>query len=277
MQGSVILAGGSEFRGSIANSTNISINLQNCGAAGINGNGASGLTALAGSGSLILGTVDKNANLSSQGSSMILVSAGQPYQTVSASSASQIILLSLQSTNVNVSSGSGSQLVLDVESAHNTVANADTGSLAVGRLTANSQKMVATGGSLAFGLDIDSENYSWTFGQHYTNTAGGLSVGYNGVTSLLVNSSGVRADLGFSSLATDAFLTFTSTGITNSLGKLANARFDGTAVTYVVKNNAGTPVYTNAVAVGHAFEELQAGGAIVITAGSGVTGTLAPK
>lgn len=85
----------------------------------------------------------------------------------------------------------------------------------------------------------------------------------------------VRAFSGFSSTATDAALPFGTDGVTNTFGKLAVGRFDGTNVIYKVLNNAGTPVYTNAVAIGRATELLQAGGKIVVTSGT-VIGTLQP-
>lgn len=125
-----------------------------------------------------------------------------------------------------------------------------------------------------------------TFQSHTTVTSGGtfLSI-LNSHTNLLMSLFGsgsatfkgaVLGESGISSTATDAFLTFTETGLTNTLGKVGVARFDGTALTYVVKNNANTAVYTNTVSVGHATEIIQAGGAVVITAGSGVVGIMSP-
>lgn len=84
------------------------------------------------------------------------------------------------------------------------------------------------------------------------------------------------ANAGFSSTATDSLAVIAATGWTNSFGKNAVVRFDGTAMTYVVYNNAGTAQYTNAVSVGHATELLQTGGKLIITAGTGVSGTASP-
>lgn len=125
--------------------------------------------------------------------------------------------------------------------------------------------------NLAFALGPKAHvtnNYDFTFGFSSNNYF------FPGASARFDNN--VTGVSGFSSTATDAVIAFTSTGITNSLGKVGVARFDGTTITYVVKNNANTPVYTNTVSVGHATEIIQSGGAIVITAGSGVAGTVSP-
>ncbi len=83
----------------------------------------------------------------------------------------------------------------------------------------------------------------------------------------------LEATGGFSSLATDAAVAITSTGITNALGKNARCLFDGTAMTFTVKDTGNSPWYTNTVAVGHAEVTLQNGEAVTIS-GTGVTGVL---
>jgi len=81
---------------------------------------------------------------------------------------------------------------------------------------------------------------------------------------------------GFASFSTDSAIAISTTGWTNTFGKNAVVRFDGTAMTYTVYNNAGTPIYTNTVALGHSTELLQASGKIIITAGTGVSGVASP-
>lgn len=99
----------------------------------------------------------------------------------------------------------------------------------------------------------------------------------NGATVFNVVASGLTtASAGFSSLATDTSVAISTTGWTNSFAKNAIVRFDGTAMTYTVYDNAGTSIYTNAVSLGHSLEILQPSGKIIITAGTGVTGIAAP-
>lgn len=76
---------------------------------------------------------------------------------------------------------------------------------------------------------------------------------------------------GLSSSDTTASVAISATGWTNTFGKNAAVYFDGTAMTYTVKNNAGTPVYTNTAAVVGASVILQVNGAVVIS-GVGVAG-----
>lgn len=90
------------------------------------------------------------------------------------------------------------------------------------------------------------------------------------------SSSLISASTGFKSLAADATVSIASTGWTNSFGKAAVVRFDGTAMTYTVYDNAGTSLYTNAVSVGHSTELLQTGAKLIITAGTGVSGRASP-
>lgn len=99
----------------------------------------------------------------------------------------------------------------------------------------------------------------------------------NGTQVFQIAASGLTsANAGFSSSAIDAPLEITATGRTNTLGKNAVARMDGTNLVYVVKNNAGTAIYTNSIAVGRATELLQSGGALVITSGTLTYGNVTP-
>lgn len=146
----------------------------------------------------------------------------------------------------------------------------------------NSTDVFAIGAGAATGLTGTGKNHIFVIGSGAKATnANDFVVGdtaYNyffpGASMRIENVvTGVK---GFSSIATDAFLAMTATGRTNTLGKNAVARFDGTNLVYVVKDNANTPVYTNSIAVGRSTELLQAGGAIVITSGGFTSGTVSP-
>lgn len=73
---------------------------------------------------------------------------------------------------------------------------------------------------------------------------------------------------GFSSLATDAAVAITTTGITNNLGKLAFAYIEGTNLVFTLKDSSNTPYFTNSVVIGIQALPVQAGGAITISAGT---------
>lgn len=99
----------------------------------------------------------------------------------------------------------------------------------------------------------------------------------NGTVVFQVTDTGLtKSTNGFSSFSTDAAVSISPTGWTNSFGKNAVVRFDGAGITYHVLNNSGISVYTNSVTLGHSTEILQPNGAIVITAGSSVEGTASP-
>jgi len=72
---------------------------------------------------------------------------------------------------------------------------------------------------------------------------------------------------GLSSLATDAAVSGTSAGWTNTFGKAAVIRFDGSALIYNVFNNALTSIYTNTVVAGHGETIIQSSGKILFTSG----------
>ena len=129
----------------------------------------------------------------------------------------------------------------------------------------------------------------------YLNITSGLAAGV-GVTNGLLNVNGtnmleasvssdgannatnrqLRTPVGLGSLATDAAINIPAAGWTNSVGKNATVYFDGTGVTFIVFNNALTPVYTNAATVTHGTVNLQPGGGISFTAGSLITGRATP-
>lgn len=77
---------------------------------------------------------------------------------------------------------------------------------------------------------------------------------------------------GIASTVPTAAVTIAATGWTNTFAKNATVYFDGTAVTATVYNNAGTAIYTNAVAItGMGTVNLQPSGKVILS-GTGVTG-----
>jgi hypothetical protein len=86
----------------------------------------------------------------------------------------------------------------------------------------------------------------------------------------------VNAVGGFGSTATDAAVTIASTGWTNTFGKNAVVYLDGIGLTFKVYNNAGTPVYTNSVALAGDSVLLQPSGKIIITGGTLGVGRATP-
>ena len=99
----------------------------------------------------------------------------------------------------------------------------------------------------------------------------------NGTTVFSVAGSGLASSVaGFGSTDTTAAVNITATGWTNTFGKNAVVYYDGTAVTAIVKNNAGTAVYTNAAALtGMSSILLQPSGAVILS-GTGVKGRATP-
>ncbi len=99
----------------------------------------------------------------------------------------------------------------------------------------------------------------------------------NGVTKFSVSTNGTASVKGgVASTDTTAAVAIAATGWTNLFSKNATVFVSGTAVTFTVKNNAGTPVFTNAVAFTGAIPiPIQSGGAVV-TSGTGVTGFATP-
>lgn len=87
----------------------------------------------------------------------------------------------------------------------------------------------------------------------------------------------VKGNNGISSSATDAAVSITATGWTNSFGKAAEVWFVGTNVTYTVANNAGTLIRTNITTTGKDTLQiiLQTGGKMVVTSGT-VSGSATP-
>jgi len=83
---------------------------------------------------------------------------------------------------------------------------------------------------------------------------------------------------GFASYSTTAAVNIAATGWTNNFSPAQNATvfIDGTAVGFVVYNNARTAVYTNTSLVANATVPLQPNGAVVITTGTAVTGRAVP-
>ncbi|PYJ07330.1 MAG: hypothetical protein DMF06_16005 [Verrucomicrobia bacterium] len=99
----------------------------------------------------------------------------------------------------------------------------------------------------------------------------------NGTTVFSVAASGLASSVaGFKSTDTTAAVNIATTGWTNTFGKNAVVYYDGTAVTAIVKNNAGTAVYTNAAALtGMSSILLQPSGAVILS-GTGVKGRATP-
>lgn len=118
----------------------------------------------------------------------------------------------------------------------------------------------------------------YKFGTSESHTSGNLvEFVNNGTNKVTVDFSGkVSTAGGFASSNTTAAVTIAETGWTNTFGVNAAVYIDGTGVTYTIKNNAGTSVYTNAATVAHATVLLQPNGAVDITAGTGVTGRATP-
>ncbi len=109
-------------------------------------------------------------------------------------------------------------------------------------------------------LVLDSRNTGYDLIAGRTN---------NGTRVFTVASSGLTtAAAGFKSTAIDAAVHGTSAGWTNTFGKAAVIRFDGSALIYNVFNNALTSIYTNTVAVGHDETIIQSTGKILFTSGS---------
>lgn len=131
-----------------------------------------------------------------------------------------------------------------------------------------------------YGLYALGENAGNSISGAWTNVVligDGATIGATGKNQVILGTSmTMEAPGGFISKATDAAVAIAATGWTNTFGKNAVVRFDGTTVTYVIYNNAGTSIYTNAVSVGHGTEILQPSGKIIMTAGSGISGVAAP-
>lgn len=82
---------------------------------------------------------------------------------------------------------------------------------------------------------------------------------------------------GFGSSATDSATPIAATGWTNTFDKNAVVYVNGTAATYTIANNAGTLVRTNSVAAGATSTAiLQPNGKLIITAGTGISGSAVP-
>lgn len=96
-----------------------------------------------------------------------------------------------------------------------------------------------------------------------------------GTTNSFIVPNTITATNGFASRATAATIAIEPTGWTNSYTVNAVVDFDATTgMSWYIKNNAGTGVYTNTAALStHAEAILQPGGALVITGGTSPSGT----
>lgn len=101
---------------------------------------------------------------------------------------------------------------------------------------------------------------------------GGIFYGSSNIISVAT----VIATNSFASYDTNTWVAINPTGWTNTLGKNAQVHLDGIGVTYEVYNSAGVGMYTNPATVIHGEPLLQAGGKILITAGTSVTGHAVP-
>ncbi len=132
--------------------------------------------------------------------------------------------------------------------------------------------------------DAQTNTFGWTslyqdtysVGAQYDN-AGYVFFTFNTTdTTITAKGSGtptIVADIvlgtaGLKSTATDAAISGTSAGWTNTFGKAAVIRFDGSALIYNMFNNALTSIYTNTVSVGHGTEVIQTSGKILFTSGT---------
>jgi hypothetical protein len=88
---------------------------------------------------------------------------------------------------------------------------------------------------------------SYIFDTKNSHTSGNLAEIKNNSTNVFtIDYLGkATASQGFSSAATDAAVTISATGWTNTFSKNAVVYMTGTNVTYTVFNNAGTAIYTN--------------------------------
>lgn len=133
-----------------------------------------------------------------------------------------------------------------------------------------------------YSLYLDSENGDSAFSLININANTGISMFSETPGALVVDISGnLSSDMlsgrkGISSLATDAAVAVSATGWTNSFAKAATAWIEGTNVTYIIANSAGTLVRTNILAAGTTLPvPLQSGGKLVVTSGT-ITGSATP-
>lgn len=181
--------------------------------------------------------------------------------------------------------------VVKVTSNGTALSGLKAGTLTLTPAVANTTAVTVSGGSNT-GSDVTpGDSYSWTWNtsgdvigkdNNIANTASGagslMERWRMGNTNKVTFSKHgqITAQEGYSSAASDAAVSITDTGWTNSFNKNAVAYFDGVALVYTIYNGAGTPIYTNTATTASATVVLQPSGKFIITAGTGAVGIATP-
>ncbi len=163
--------------------------------------------------------------------------------------------------DVNYIFGFGNQILFNSRVTNSFSVSAFGGPALSGAILNNTEGLMALG-----------HNAGNSISGAYTNVViigSGASVGATGANKVIIGGDMTLQSTAFSSLATDAAVAISATGWTNSYGKDAFAWAQGTNVTYVIYNNAGTAVRTNTLVAGtHILIPLQSLGKFIVTAGS---------
>ena len=164
--------------------------------------------------------------------------------------------------------------ILDSASGSSSIA---TGIMGIGTTTPSSSLTIQSASGITPFLVLNSTGT----GLMKILENGNVGIGTNAPSEKLevlgnIKVSGNLQGSGFGSTSTAAAVTIAATGWTNTYGFNAHVLLEGTAMTFVIYNSVNTPVYTNAAVIANATVPLPKDGAVVITAGTGVSGRAVP-